>query len=82
MAATDAASLLKPSVSVAKAISVPKMTRYLAKGAEELRTPEEEAEQDRQKTGRWRCIGCSRFLKDDANWNQCPECDTRYPEEM
>ena len=37
---------------------------------------------DRERTGRWRCIGCGRFLRNDGNWNQCPDCDTREPWEM
>ena len=28
-----------------------------------------------------RCIGCKKFIRTDADWNQCPDCDTRYPEE-
>lgn len=28
------------------------------------------------------CIGCGKFLRRDAGWNQCGDCDTRYPEEM
>lgn len=37
---------------------------------------------DEEKTGRPRCIGCGKFLRVDARWNQCGDCDTRYPEEM
>jgi hypothetical protein len=43
--------------------------------------PEQRAEQDRAKTGRWRCIGCGKFLRDDGDWNQCADCDTRDPED-
>lgn len=32
---------------------------------------------DMKKTGRVRCIGCGRFVRFDAHWNQCPDCDTR-----
>jgi hypothetical protein len=28
------------------------------------------------------CIGCGTFLRIDSNWNQCGDCDTRYPEEQ
>jgi hypothetical protein len=28
-----------------------------------------------------RCIGCKRFIRRSANWNQCPDCDTRTPED-
>jgi rubrerythrin len=38
-------------------------------------------EEDRERTGRWRCIGCGRFLRSDGDWNQCPDCDTRTPED-
>lgn len=32
-----------------------------------------------QAASRWRpqCIGCGKFLKRDAKWNQCADCDTR-----
>lgn len=43
-------------------------------------TPREEEEEDYRKTGRWRCIGCGKFLAADAGWNQCADCDTRSPE--
>jgi len=32
--------------------------------------------------GCWKCIGCGVILSPKRNWNQCGECDTRYPEEM
>jgi hypothetical protein len=31
---------------------------------------------------RLRCIGCGKFMKSDSKWNQCSDCDTRYPEEV
>lgn len=31
--------------------------------------------------GCWRCIGCGKLLSRDSNWNQCPSCNTREPEE-
>ena len=33
--------------------------------------------------GRDHCIGCGRFLPSVAkyDWNQCPDCDTRTPED-
>lgn len=36
-----------------------------------------EQEWDEAKTGQLRCIGCGKFLKRDADWNQCADCDTR-----
>lgn len=31
--------------------------------------------------GCWKCIGCGKILRRDSHWNQCSDCDTRYPEE-
>ena len=42
-------------------------------------TPQEREDADREATGRVRCIGCGRFVREDAHWNQCPDC--REPEE-
>jgi hypothetical protein len=47
----------------------------------DTRTPEQRKTDDRAKTGRLRCIGCGKFLKDNARWNQCAGCDTRIPED-
>lgn len=44
-------------------------------------TPWDDDVLDREKTGRPRCIGCAKFLKVDATWNQCASCDIREPEE-
>lgn len=41
----------------------------------------QQRELDEAKTGRGRCIGCGKFLKNDARWNQCSDCDTRDPED-
>jgi len=41
----------------------------------------DEVEADRKLTGRVRCIGCGRFVRMDAHWNQCADCDTRTPED-
>jgi rRNA maturation endonuclease Nob1 len=37
---------------------------------------------DEAKTKRVRCIGCGKFVSRKRRWNQCPDCDTREPEEM
>lgn len=31
--------------------------------------------------GCYRCIGCYKILPKSTDWNQCPDCDTREPEE-
>lgn len=41
------------------------------------RTDQEIREEDEDRTGRPRCIGCGKFLKISASWNQCADCDTR-----
>jgi hypothetical protein len=51
----------------------------------ELPDPESEEAQRREDeyvTGRVRCIGCGKFVARERKWNQCADCDTRYPEEM
>lgn len=32
--------------------------------------------------GCWKCIGCGKFVSPRRKWNQCVDCDTRYPEEI
>jgi rRNA maturation endonuclease Nob1 len=48
----------------------------------EYSTHEERRQIDEEITGRIRCIGCGKFVARSAHWNQCGDCDTRYPEEM
>jgi len=52
-------------------------TGFLSTNIERVLSPREERERDEAKTGRPRCIGCGKFLKVDADWNQCADCDTR-----
>ena len=56
------------------------MTTVMFDSATAGLTDREIRERDEAKTGRLRCIGCGRFLADDANWNQCADCDTRSDE--
>lgn len=50
-------------------------------GDPDYRDPIQRAEDDEAATGRVRCIGCGKFVPRSANWNQCPDCDVREPEE-